>query len=79
MDFRFCHCSCDSVARGNGYMSEFRRLGERGLAAEAIERSGETVAELSRKYTERMEKVGREAAAGAEAAARAQSQNAAQR
>jgi hypothetical protein len=71
--------SCDSVARGNAYMSEFQRLGERGLAAEAIERSGETVAELSRKYTERMKKVGREAAAGAEAAARAQSQNAAQR
>jgi hypothetical protein len=40
--------SCDSVARGNEFMSGWDRLGERGLAREAIERSGETVAELSR-------------------------------
>jgi hypothetical protein len=63
--------SCDSVARGNAYMSEFHRLGERGLATEAIERSGETVAELSRKFSRRIDENRREAAGSA------QSQNAA--
>jgi hypothetical protein len=68
--------TCDSVARGNAFMSDWDRLGERGLAKEAIERSGETVAELSREFTDRMAKVGRQAAADAEAAASAQSQSA---
>jgi hypothetical protein len=58
--------NCDSVARGNAYMAEGGQLGERGLARQAIERSGETVAELSRKYTERMAKRERDARAGAE-------------
>jgi hypothetical protein len=53
--------NCDSVARGNAYMSEWDQLGERGLARQAIERSGETVAELSRKYNERMAKWARDA------------------
>jgi hypothetical protein len=44
--------SCDSVARGNAFMSQWDELGERGLARQAIERSGETVAELSRKFDE---------------------------
>jgi hypothetical protein len=44
--------SCDSVARGNAFMSQLNELGERGLARQAIERSGETVAELSRRYDE---------------------------
>lgn len=44
--------SCDSVARGNAYMSQLDELGERGLARQAIERSGESVAELSREYDE---------------------------
>jgi hypothetical protein len=57
--------NCDSVARGNAYMSERDQLGERGLARQAIERSGETVAELSRKYTEQMSKRERDARAGA--------------
>ena len=48
--------SCDSVARGNAYMSEWDQLGERGLAQQAIERSGETVAELASKYTEQLAK-----------------------
>jgi hypothetical protein len=55
--------SCASVARGNAFMSEWDRLGERGIAQEAIERSGESVAELSRKFSDRMEKIGRDAAA----------------
>jgi hypothetical protein len=45
--------SCDSVARGNSYMSrlgESGELDERGLARQTIEDSGETVAELARKY-----------------------------
>jgi hypothetical protein len=58
--------SCDSVARGNAYMAEWDQLGERGLARQAIERSGETIAELSRKYTEQMSKRERDARAGAE-------------
>jgi hypothetical protein len=58
--------NCDSVARGNAYMSEWDQLGERGLARQAIERSGETVAELSRKYTEQLAKWARDAQASAE-------------
>ena len=54
--------SCDSVARGNAYMSQLADLGERGLARQAIEDSGETVAELSRKYDEWLAAAGREAA-----------------
>jgi hypothetical protein len=46
--------SCDSVASGNAFMSQWDELGERGLARQVIERSGETVAELSRKYDEQM-------------------------
>jgi hypothetical protein len=63
--------SCDSVARGNAFMSQLNELGERGLARQAIERSGETVAELSRRYDEQtatmmqkaQERVQRQAAA----------------
>jgi hypothetical protein len=44
--------NCDSVARGNEYMSQWDELNERGLAKQAIERSGESDAELSRKYEE---------------------------
>ena len=58
--------NCDSVARGNAYMSEWDQLGERGLVRQAIERSGETVAELSRKYAERMANWARDAQASAE-------------
>ena len=54
---------CDSAARGNALMSEWIELGERGLAGRAIERSGETVAELSRKYDDWMATAGRTAAA----------------
>jgi hypothetical protein len=54
--------SCDSVARGNAYMSQLGDLGERGLARQAIEDSGETVAELSRKYDEWLAAATREAA-----------------
>jgi hypothetical protein len=45
---------CDSVAKGNAYMARWDELGERGMARQAIERSGETVAELARKYDERI-------------------------
>jgi hypothetical protein len=58
--------NCDSVARGNAYMSEWDQLGERRLAQQAIERSGETVAELARKYTEQAAKWARDAEASAE-------------
>jgi hypothetical protein len=55
--------SCDSVARGNAYMSQWDELGERGLARQAIERSGESLAALSRKFDEWVATAGREAAA----------------
>jgi hypothetical protein len=63
--------SCDSVASGNAFMSQLNELGERGLARQAIDRSGETVAELSRRYDEQtatmmqkaQERVQRQAAA----------------
>jgi len=58
--------SCDSVARGNAFMSQWDELGERGLARQAIERSGETIAVLSRKYDEWMAAVTREAQARAQ-------------
>jgi hypothetical protein len=58
--------SCDSVARGNAFMSQRDELGERGLARQAIERSGETVAELSRKYDEQMATTMREIQASAQ-------------
>jgi hypothetical protein len=61
--------SCDSVARGNAYMSEWGRLGELGFAREAIERSGETVAELSRRHIDFMDKLTRDAQAHGPAAA----------
>jgi hypothetical protein len=53
--------SCDSVAKGNAYMAQWGELGERGLARQAIERSGESVAELARKYDERITALTREA------------------
>jgi hypothetical protein len=63
--------SCDNVARGNAFASSLQEQSERGLAREAIERSGETVAELSRQFDEWL------AAAGREAQQSAQSQPAA--
>jgi hypothetical protein len=53
--------SCDSVARGNAYMSEWVQLGELGVARATIERSGETVAELSRKHLDYMDKASHDA------------------
>lgn len=61
--------SCDSVARGNAFMSEWIETGERGMANQEIERSGETVAQLSRKYDEWMTTVMRDAQKSAQAQA----------
>jgi hypothetical protein len=66
--------NCDSVVRGNAYMSEWEQLGEMGLARQAIERSGETVAELARKYTEHVAKSAREAQASAQSQSSAETQ-----
>jgi hypothetical protein len=44
--------SCRSVERGNAYMAERMRLGELGAAQELIDRSGESIPELARKYQE---------------------------
>ena len=61
--------SCEGIARGNAYMSEWVAFGERGLAGRAIERSGESVAELSRKYDDWMATVMRDAQQSAQAQA----------
>ncbi len=61
--------SCDSVARGNAFMSEWIATGERGMAKQEIERSGETIAQLSREYDERMTAVMRDAQKNAQAQA----------
>jgi hypothetical protein len=55
--------TCDGVARGNAYMTLLAELGERGLARQAIEDSGETVAELSRRYDEWLATIGRQTTA----------------
>jgi hypothetical protein len=55
--------TCDGVARGNAYMTQLAELGERGLARQGIEDSGESVAELSRKYDEWLAAMVHEAAA----------------
>jgi hypothetical protein len=61
--------SCDSVARGNAYASQLEEQGERALTRQAIERSGETVAELSRKFDEWLAAAGREAQESAQSQA----------
>jgi hypothetical protein len=63
--------SCNSVARGNAYMAQLDSLGERGLTRQAIERSGETVAELSRRYDEQMATMMRKAQESAQSQAAA--------
>jgi hypothetical protein len=52
--------NCDSVARGNAHMSQLEELGERDLARQTIEGSGETIAELSSKFDEWLAAAGRE-------------------
>jgi len=63
--------NCDTVARGNAYVSERDALGERALARQAIERSGMAVAELSRKYDEQLAIMMRNARENAEGQATA--------
>jgi hypothetical protein len=53
--------TCDSVRRGNAYMGQWVRLGgEVGAARDALERSGETVAELAQKQRDFIEKMRRD-------------------
>jgi hypothetical protein len=63
--------SCDGVARGNAYMAQLDSLGERGVTRQAIERSGETVAELSRRYDEQVATMMRKAQESAQGQAAA--------
>jgi hypothetical protein len=44
--------TCDSVRRGNAYMSQWVRLGEVGALRDALEQAGETVPELARRRRE---------------------------
>lgn len=53
--------SCDAVQRSNGYISRMGRLGEMGAARDELDRSGETVSELARKWADTMEKIRRDA------------------
>jgi hypothetical protein len=53
--------TCDGVRRGNAYMGQRVRLGELGAARDALERSGETVAESAQKQRDFIEKITRDA------------------
>lgn len=53
--------SCDSVNRGNALLGQSIRLGEIGAARDALERSGETVAEWAQKHRDFVSKMSREA------------------
>jgi hypothetical protein len=54
--------SCASVKRFNDYLDLRGRVGEIALARESLERSGESVEELARKWTESIEKMRAKAA-----------------
>jgi hypothetical protein len=53
--------SCDTVQRGNAYVSRMARMGEIRAARDALERSGRTVPELAQKQADTMEKIRRDA------------------
>jgi hypothetical protein len=58
--------SCESVRRGNAYMSQQAHLGELGALRDALEQSGKTVPELARKHRDWLDAIGREAQLRAE-------------
>jgi hypothetical protein len=53
--------TCDGVSRTNAYIAQRVRLGEPGAARDALERSGETIQAMARKYAEFMDNARREA------------------
>jgi hypothetical protein len=53
--------TCDAVGRLNTYMAERVRLGELGAARDMLERSGQSVEEMARQYTQHLDDVRREA------------------
>jgi hypothetical protein len=53
--------SCDAVRRSNAYVGLMARMGEMAAARDALERSGESVAELAQKHADWMERIRREA------------------
>jgi hypothetical protein len=53
--------TCDAVSRLNAYMIQRVRLGELGAARDILERSGESVEEMARQYTQRLDDIRREA------------------
>ena len=53
--------SCESVRRGNAYMSQLARLGELGALRDALEQSSETVPALAQKHRDWLDAIGREA------------------
>ncbi len=53
--------TCDAVGRLNAYMVQRVRLGELGAARDILERSGESVEEMARRYTQRLDDIRREA------------------
>jgi hypothetical protein len=54
--------SCDGVSRLNAFVNQVGRLGELGATRDALERSGETIAEMAAKWTAFLERIQREAA-----------------
>lgn len=53
--------TCDAVGRLNAYMVQRVRLGELGAARDILERSGESVEEMARRYTQHLDDIRREA------------------
>jgi len=67
------HWTCDDVSRGNAYMNQWARWGELGAARDALEWSGETVAELAQKQRDFIDKMRRDAQRGQEGAGQPES------
>jgi hypothetical protein len=53
--------TCDAVSRLNAYMVQRVRLGEVGATRELLERSGETIEVMARRYTQYLDKLKRDA------------------
>lgn len=65
--------TCDDVSRGNAYMNQWARWGELGAARDALEWSGETVADLAQKQRDFIDKMRRDAQREQEAAVQPES------
>jgi hypothetical protein len=53
--------TCDAVSRANAYVIQRVRMGELGAARDGLERSGETIEEMAKKYNEYTDNIRRDA------------------